>query len=159
MSRLSNLADAVHAELDDATVEKVIGRRKDGRHGQRRRVHWYSDGGDIDTGKRAGGAEISGGTKKEPTVWARYERLNCLIMAESVDSLDTLLDNMIVAIDHTVPNGSAIFEGYSWDYDEVAQRVPATELVFSVQWPVADEIKDLVVITDEGHICDFEETE
>lgn len=156
MSRLSRLSESVHAELDDSTVERVLERRREHRNGKRRRVQWYSDGGRIDKPSQAGGRETENGTVRQPAEWSRFERVTCHIMAENVDTLDTLLDNMIVAIDHTAPNGSVIFDGYSWDYDDVAQRIPATELVFEIQWPVSDAYRGLVVITDAEETCDFE---
>lgn len=159
MSRLENLAIAVHTELDDATVQRVMYRRRDGRHGQRRRIHWYSDGGDVRPADRAGAKAVDGDTNKIPQVWSRFERVACLVFAENVDTLDALIDNLIVAVDRTAPNGSVIFDGYTWDYDEVAQRIPMSELIFEVQWPVADEVKALTEITAEELTCEFEEEE
>ena len=155
MSRLSNLADAAHIALDDSSIEKVIGRRKDGRNTQRRRIHWYSEGGTLQSTTGAGPNTVDG--TKQPSVWERFERVACLVFAKSPDDLDDLLDNLIVAIDHTAPNGSVIFDGYTWDYGEVSQRVPMSELQFEIKWPIPDEIKTLTVITDEELTCDFEE--
>ena len=155
MSRLEDLSDAVHTLLDDSTVEQVVGRRKDGRHGKRRRIHWYSAGGIVQKNSRSGGTVD--GVEKSVVVWERLERVSCLVFAENVDTLDVLLDNLIAAIDNTAPNGSAIFDGYTWDYDEVAQRIPSSELQFEIKWPVRDEQKALTVITAEENTCDFEE--
>lgn len=156
MSRLSDFSAAVHTELNDATVERVNSRRRDGRHGKRRRIHWYSDGGAIDIASQAGGRETTSGTVREPAVWERLERVTCLVFAENEDSLDTLLDNLIVAISRVAANGSAIFDSYTWQYNEVAQRIPVSELTFDLKLPVVDEYSPLVVITDEEHDCIIE---
>lgn len=156
MSRLSDLADAVHTELDDATVEKVLYRRREGRNAKRRRVHWYAEGGRLEAPDQAGG-RLDGEGNRIATVWTRWERVACQVFAESVETVETLLENLIVSIDHVAPNGSAILQEYTWDYDQVAQRVPRVELIFEVNWPTRDEQKALVTITDEELTCEFEE--
>ena len=155
MSRLEDFATAVHAQLDDATVERVMYRRREHRHSQRRRIHWYTATSGLEGPRQSGGREES--TNRTPTAWERQERVVALIFAENFDTLDTLLDNLIVAVDRTYPNGSALRDAtYSFDWDNVNQRNPTAELEFMVKWPVADEIKGLTTITDEELTCDFE---
>lgn len=163
MSRLSNFATAVHANLADATVLQVVGQLNKGRNTQRRRVHWYREGGEIVPPHQAGG-RISDGDEatgtRAPAVWQREEQITCHVFAESEDTLDTLLDNLIVAIDRTAPNGSVIFGNYTWaatDKDEFAKRVPMVELQCVVKLPVLDEQKSLVEITAEELTCTIDE--
>lgn len=156
-TRLEAFSQTVHTALNDATVERVFSRRRDGRHGPRRRIHWYSNGGGLEAVSQAGGRETTSGTKREPAVWERIEEVECLVFAEDETNLELLLQNLIVSIDHTAPNGSAIFEGYSWEYDEVAKRVPLSRLVFKLKLPVVDETSPLTVITAEELTCVFEE--
>ena len=109
----------------------------------------------LEVPRQSGGREES--TNRTPTAWERQERVVALIFAENFDTLDTLLDNLIVAVDRTYPNGSALRDAtYSFDWDNVNQRNPTAELEFMVKWPVADEIKGLTTITDEELTCDFE---
>lgn len=157
MSRLESLADAVHVQLNDATVEKVIGERKDGRHGKRRRIHWYTSGGTYAQPSQSGGREIASGTQRAPAVWSRFANIVCRVHAESTATLDTLHDNLIVAISKVAANGGAVFDDYTHEYNEVAVRVPVDVVNFTIEWPVVDEVKPLVFITDEELTCKFEE--
>lgn len=60
MTRLEALAIAAHALLNDATVARVMMRVREGQHGQRRRVHWYRVGGEIEYPSQAGGRKDNG---------------------------------------------------------------------------------------------------
>ena len=156
MSRLQSLADAVHVQLNDPTVEQVVGERKDGRHGSRRRIHWYTSGGSYSAPMQAGGRETTAGTQREPAVWSRFADIVCRVHAENESTLDVLHDNLIVAISRVAANGGAIFSAYSHEYNEVAARVPVDVVNFTIEWPIVDEVKQLVFITDEELTCDFE---
>lgn len=156
MSRLSDLADAVHVTLDDSSVKKVIGKVNDGKHGPRRRIHWYHTGGVVQTVSQAGGRLTESDTVREPAVWERLGAIDCLVFAENDETAETLLDNLIVAISQTAPNGSAIFEDYVWQHDEIAQREPLATLRVLIKWPVVDEISPLTEITDEEHSCEID---
>ena len=159
MSRFSTFVDAVHITLNDATVQKVIGQKNEGRNRQRRRVHWYRVGGEVTVPRQAGGRETTGGTVREPAVWQREEEITCRIFAESEDTLDTLFDNVIVAIDNTARAYSIEFGDYTWtsDKDEFAKRIPMVELNMSLKLPVSDEQKTLVTITAEELTCEIDE--
>ena len=158
MSRLSSLADAVHANLDDPTVAKVLYETNRSTNRQRRRIHWYSEPSQVVPPRQAGGRTEQ--NNRSPAVWERQERVACLVFAESVDTLDTLLDNLIVAADHTVPNGSGMLEAtYDFDWVGVGKRIPSVRLEFMVKWPVLDEIKALTEITDVENTCEFMDDE
>lgn len=160
MSRFSNFVDAVHATLNDATVQKVIGDLNRGRNRQRRRVHWYREGGTCDVPDQGGGRETTGGTLREPAAWQRLEDITCHIFAESEDTLDTLLDNVIVAIDNTARAYSVILGDYTWEStakDEFSKRIPMVALSMSLKLPVSDEQKALVTITAEDLTCEIDE--
>lgn len=159
-TRLQKFVSEVEAQLNDSTVLFRIGKEDEGQHGKRRRVHWYREGGTIEAPSQAGG-RLNGDTdeatgSREPTAWERYERVTCGIFAESPATADTLLDNMIVAIDHTAPNGSVVWERYEWTENEIAQRVPLVRLVFSLKLPVVDEVKALTELTGEELTCQFD---
>lgn len=164
MSRLSALADAVHLLIDDATVLKVVGEQNKGRNLQRRRIHWYRVGGELTYASQAGGRVNAAGDDvtgtREPTVWMRLETVTCHLFAESEDTLETLLDAWIVALDNTAPNGGVIFTDYTWeasDKDEFAKRIPMIAASFVIKLPVVDSIGQLVEITDEELTCEFDE--
>jgi hypothetical protein len=158
MSRFSNFIDAVETELGDSTVKFVDSHPdRKGQHGPRRRIHWYLTGGTLEKAQRAGGTETGGGTAREPAVFMRYEKIAVTLFAEDVDSLDTLFDNLIVAIDHVAPNGGVLFsDSYDFIFDQYSKRIPIIEWSLDVKLPVVDEIKPLKVLTDEQHTCEYE---
>ena len=164
MSRIQTLADRVHARLNDATVKQVVGERNRGRNDQRRRIHWYRSSGEIISAKTAGGTVDSDGDdvtgQRVDSVWTRLEMVTCLVFAESEDSMETLLDNLITAIDQSERAPAVEWEGYEWSSttkDEFSKRIPMIELTFSIRLPVADAIKQLVEITDEELTCEIDE--
>jgi hypothetical protein len=146
MSRISDFVSAVATELDDDSVDFVIGKAKEGQHGQRRRVHWYRLGGEIEKNTRQGGTLTDTETTRTVAVWQREERIVARIFAESEDTIDVLLDNLIVAIDRTAGVSAFTKADYIWHENEIAQRAPMVELEFRLALPVADEITALVVI-------------
>jgi hypothetical protein len=146
MSRIRSFVDAVEAELDDETVAFVIGKVNEGKHGQRRRVHWYRMGGEIVPTERQGGTMTDGETTRTVSAWTRAERIVVHIFAENTDTVETLLDNLIVAIDHAAGVSAFTRAEYLWQENELAQRVPMVELEFRLALPVADEITTLVII-------------
>jgi hypothetical protein len=146
MSRISSFVTAVATELDDGTVAFVIGKVNEGKHGQRRRVHWYRMGGEIEPSTRQGGTMTDGETTRTVSAWQRTERIVARIFAESEDTVETLLDNLIVAIDHAAGVSAFTRAEYLWQENEIAQRAPMIELEFRLSLPVADEISTLVTI-------------
>ncbi len=147
MTRLEALATAAHALLNDATVARVMMRVREGQHGQRRRVHWYRVGGEIEYPSQAGGRKNTADTERVPCVWERRELVECVIFAESEDTVEALLESLVTAIDKTAPNGAVAWEGYEWQENEIAQRVPLVRLNFRMRLPVPDEIKPLTELT------------
>lgn len=150
LSRFGRFVAEVEANLADTTVEFQLGRAREGEHGIRRRVMMYRAGGLILAPKRAGGAMVGGeGGVRIPTIYDRHESVDVVLHAESEESLDQLLDNMINAIDKVAPNGGINWENYEWNENEIAQRVPQVRLRFAVKLPVAEEIRPLTIITAE----------
>jgi hypothetical protein len=158
MSRISDFVAAVAIELDDDSVEFVIGKAKEGQHGQRRRVHWYRTEGDIDKNTRSGGTMTDTETTRTVAVWQREEMQLVRIFAESETTAETLLDNLVVAIDRTAGVSAVKWERYSWRENEIAQRGPMIELEFRLALPVADEITTLVVIEAVDTTTEFVES-
>lgn len=158
MSRFLSFVDAVEAKLNDPTVKFVDGHpARTGQHGQRRRVHWYLVGGTVEPTEQAGGrTPTEGGTTREPSVHSRHEDIDVVVFAESVDNVDTLFDNLIVAIDRTAPNSGVEFSSYEFDYDQYSKRVPTIRFTITTKLPVVDEISPLTEITDEEHTCEYE---
>lgn len=146
MTRLEAFAIAAHTLLNDATVARVMGRVREGQHGPRRRIHWYRVGGEIESPSQAGGRKNTAVTERIPCVWERLELVECVIFAESGDTVESLLELAITAIDKTAPNGAVGWEGYEWLENEIAQRVPLVRLSFRVKLPIPDEIKPLTIL-------------
>ena len=121
MSRISAFATAVHATLADATVQEVVGQKNKGRNRQRRRVHWYRQGGTIEPPHQAGGRipedETEATGNRQPTIWQRQEEIVCHIFAESEDTLEILLDNWIVALDKYGPQRRGRVRGLHLERD------------------------------------------
>lgn len=164
MSRFSTFVDDVHTRLNDATVQKVIGDKERGRNRQRRRLHWYRTGGEIVPSRTAGGTVESAGDDitgtRTPSVKTRMEDILCRVFAESEDTLDTLLDNVIVAINQTAREPAVEWGEYTWEAtqkDEFAKRIPMVELQFALRLPVADEQRSLTQITAELLTCEIDE--
>jgi hypothetical protein len=158
MSRISAFVAAVETELDDSTVDFVIGLAKEGQHGQRRRVHWYRIGGQIDKNTRQGGTLTDTETTRTVAVWQREELIRVRVFAESESTIDTLLDNIITAIDRTAGVSAVTWGDYLWHENEIAQRIPMVELEFRLALPVPDEITTLVVIEDVDTTTEFVES-
>jgi hypothetical protein len=158
MSRISAFVAAVATELDDETVDFVIGKANEGKHGQRRRVHWYRDGGEIEKTNRKGGTMTGAETTRTVSVWTRQERIRVCVFAESETTIETLLDNLIVAIDRTAGVSAFTQAAYIWHENEIAQRVPMVELEFRLSLPVLDEITTLVVIDEVDTTVEFVES-
>jgi hypothetical protein len=95
------------------------------------------------------GTEGQPGSSRVDVVWHREENCTFRIFAESETTLDTLLDNLIVAIDRSRPNGDITWGPYTWQENEIAQNTPMVALQFSTTLPVADEIYPLVTIQSE----------
>jgi hypothetical protein len=146
MSRFTAFVAAVETELGDSTVAFVLGKANEGKHGQRRRAHWYRLGGEIEKSTRQGGTLTDDDTTRTVSVWQRSERIVIRIFAESETTVETLLDNLIVAIDRTAGVAAVGWEQYLWHENEIGQRVPMIDLEFRLALPVADEITALVVI-------------
>lgn len=155
MSRLSDFADSVHVALNDATVEKVIGQKNGNRHGKRRRLHWYRISGQIVPARQTGGTEENG--NRSPTELTRLETVQCNVFAETEDTLDVLIDNVIAAIQGDAPGGSVQWGDYTWAHDEYAKRGVMVPLTFEIRLPVLSEQKALVTITDEDLTCEIDE--
>lgn len=158
MSRVSDFVDAVEAQLADATVLFEIGLKNEGKHGQRRRVHWYRVGGEIEQNDRKGGKLTDGETTRTVSVWRRLELVRMCVFAESETTIDTLLDNLIVAVDRAAGVNAVRWEQYIWHENEHAQRIPMVELEFRLALPVADEISTLVFISAVENTVEFVES-
>lgn len=157
MSRFSDFVDKIENELNDSSVKFVKSSPdRAGQHGPRRRIHFYLSGGDIEKTSQAGGRIVDGYQVRAPVVYERLERIEIVVFAENQDTLDVLIDNLINAIDHSSPNGGVLFSSYEYDYDQYSKRIPIIRMVVEVKLPVTDEQKDLVIITDESHICRFD---
>jgi len=157
-TRLKAFVDLVETEMNDATVQFVIGKAKEGKHGKRRRLHWYREGGDVESASQQGGRVETGGDEatgtRAPTVWERQELISCGIFAESAASADTLLDNTIAAIGKTAGPSIRLLN-YEWQENEIAQRVPLCFLRMSLILPVPEEQKALTEITATENTCEI----
>lgn len=157
MSRASDFVAAVETLLADSTVSFVVGLKNEGKHGPRRRVHWYRVGGEIEESTRKGGTLTDGDTSRTVSVWQRTERMRMVVFAESETTVETLLDNLIVAVDRAAGVNAVKWEQYLWHENEIAQRIPMVELEFRLALPVADEISTLVFISAVENTVEFVE--
>lgn len=163
---MTNFAASIEAELNDPSVAFIVAGnlKNEGLNHQRRRVHCYRLGGTIEAPERAGGTVVEthpleadanifdAGKSRVPTVWNRREHIELRIFAESEETLDVLLDNIITAIDRSAPNGGIEWEEYTWIENEIGQRQPMIPLRLWAMFPVAEEIKKLTILAAE----DFE---
>ncbi len=158
MSRLSAFVAAVAVELDDSSVEFVIGKKNEGKHGQRRRVHWYYNvGGEIEENTRQGGTKTDDDTTRTVSVWQRSEAVLVRAFAESEDTIETLFENLITAIDRAAGVQAVTWGPYTWHENEIGQRVPMIDLEFRLALPVPDEITTLVTIAAVSTTTEFED--
>lgn len=158
MSRVSSFVAAVQTELDDSSVAFVIGKKNEGKHGQRRRVHWYYGlGGEIEQNQRKGGTLTDDDATRTVSVWQRSEIIRVRAFAENEDTLEALFENLITAIDRAAGVNAVDWQGYDWHEEEIAQRIPMIQLEFRLALPVADEISTLVTITAVENTVEFED--
>lgn len=154
MSRFSDFVDAVHAELDDSTVLKLIGKKNEQKHAQQRRIIWMRDGGRVEPAEQAGGREENG--NRTVSVKTRYERIEVHLLAESEDTLDTLFDNWIAALDAVATNSVVWEDDYLWTEEDHTSRQPMVVTTIYKKLPVAEERKPLVTITNQSHTCEID---
>ena len=156
MTRLQTFVDEVALVLSDPTVTMYAEEKQDGRNQGRRKVRWYHPGGGVEMTSQAGGRLSAGDTKRSPAVWQRLSDIEAHITAESADTLELLLDNLIVACDQSRPNGSVKIDRYDWTYNEAGQRVPEAILYMRLTLPVADEQRVLTTINHEEKTYELE---
>ena len=154
MSRLETFIAEVAAILNDPTVAMYAEKLQDGTNKQRRKVKWYHPGGRLELTNQSGGRTSTVG--RTVAVWQRVADIQAKVSAENVDTLDVLLDNLVVACDQARPNGSVIMERYDWVYNERGQRTPEASLFMSLVLPIADEQKQLTEILAEDETCEIE---
>lgn len=157
MNRFQKFADAVHAQLDDATVEQLVGRANAKKHTQRRRIIWMRVGGRVIQSRQSGGQKDGEGNRVD-SILTRQERISVQIFAESEDTLDTLVDNFIAAVSQVSPSINWE-QGYEWSEAEVSERQPFVEFTIYKKLPVPDKQQELITITSEQHDCVLEPTE
>ena len=159
-TRLEAFGAEVEAELNDPTVKFVYALINEGKHGQRRRIHWYREGGQIVAPDMFGGRiEQPGNTAtgiRSPALWMRLETVRCDIFAEDDETVETLFDLLIVAINNAVGEGSIDWQGYEWRENEIAQRIPMIILRFTAAMPVREEQKQLREIEGVEDTCELE---
>jgi hypothetical protein len=155
MSRLQTFAGEVAAILDDSTVLMVYEKKEDGTNRRRRKVKWYHSGGRLERVSQAGGRLSDSNGNRTVAVWQRVADIEAKVSAENVDTLETLMDNLVSACEQARPNGSVEMERYDWVYSEIGQRTPEATIFMSLILPIADEIKALTEITDEEENCEF----
>lgn len=146
MSRFTDLIDTFETEFNDSSVTFVVGNENKRRRGSRRRIHFYRTGGPIVTHSRTGGTKV--GIERVTCSFERRGVIEAHIFAESDDTSETILDNLIATIYRTLELGFE-FLGYDWDDDQVNQRGPYIILRFSVAHPVPNENSELVTLTGE----------
>lgn len=145
MSRFTDLIQSIETELNDSTVDFVVGNDQQRKRGQRRRIHWYRRGGPITSAKRTGGGDI-GGTRRVATPWQREGVIEAHIFSENDDTTEQLTDNLISAIFNTNNTGVTFFD-FEWDDDQINQRSCYCIVRFSINTPVTVESLPLVFIT------------
>lgn len=161
--RYEDFADAVHVEINDASVAKIYGKAMQNTNRQRRRIMWYAPDGEIDSPSQAGGRidPNDGEEARSPAVLERQERIVCKVFAESRDTTEQLLEILLVAISKTAANNGAMLAdartSYEFEDDQVSKRTPHYVLTFPIRFPVRDEVKALVTITDEELFCEIDE--
>ena len=159
MSRLQAFADGVETVLDDDSVEFRVWQINEGKHGKRRRVHWYSLGGAVVapaqlSGRQPGDVNNPTGTR-DPALWNRIEQIQCVIFGEDETTTEQLMENLFRAISSTAGDGAVEWSGYTWEVNQVARRIPMIRLNFGLRWPVTEETKQLVEIKAVNNQCEY----
>ena len=154
MSRLETFVAEVAAKLNDSSVLMLTEEKHDGRNLQRRKVRWEHSGGDYELTEQSGGRPETGA--RTVAVWQRMANIEAKVTAENVDTLETLMDNLVVACDQSRPHSSVIMDRYEWVYNEAGQRTPEASIFMRLVLPIADEQKQLTEIFYEEETIELE---
>lgn len=158
MSRLQGFVSAVETALDDGTVGFRVNQVNKGKHGKKRRVHWYGEGGTIEAPAQTSGRNSDGDPSngvREPDLWDRIEQIQCVIFAEDETTIELLMENLLRVISNTAGDGAVEWNGYEWELDQIDRRIPLIRLRFGLRWPVTEETSQLRPITDVENQCEI----
>lgn len=162
MTRLEEVATAVHALLDEGAVEpNEIGIAHDAvalqQHQKQRRIVWLTTGGAIEPPRQAGGRVPSDGTAARVRLCkVRVERVEAHIFAETRELTEILLDNVIAALTHVLE--LVEMPSYDWETEvtERAGKVLRSQhcvLHFLLRLPVPDQIRELRTVAGIEDVC------
>lgn len=147
--RIDKFAADVHAKLNDPTVVYVRGRNGLQAHDVLRRAVWIVDGGSVGeaTPGRAGRKDTSS-TTGTVAPYDRRDNVQIHLFADTDDNLETLFENMIVALNRT---NSRCRPTYRFTTEEPggagrALRAEKCVLTFPLAMPMIEEISMLTPI-------------
>lgn len=157
-TRLGSLAERVHNQLADATVEELHGRASLKDHNGQRRIHWLAPTGILGAPSQAGGRFAEGETtQRKPAAKTREQDIECHIFAEDVETIETLLDNFVAAMHLAgVQFERGRYRSPTQEDATLAGLVNWTEwiiLTFVVKWPVVAEIQPLRKVLSVQDVC------
>jgi hypothetical protein len=157
-SRFELFSERVHAQLNDPTVVRLVGRKNLAAHEQARRIVWIHAPSTVDRPSQAGGKVVGSSTTgtRQQAVWMRLENAEVHVFAETEELVDQLFDNVLAAIDLAIPR--VRLDGYVWVTEQEGQAgltlwQPAIMFRCAFRLPVMDERKQLAPITAQEHEC------
>lgn len=147
-TRLAALAERVHSQLGDTTVEQHHERPSLAEQGGTRRVHWITPGGTVVAPRQSGGRQPDGNTaERKPACKTRDADVELHIFAEDSEATERLHDNMIAAICMSL--GRVEMGRYRWvtqEDVELAGLVNRSEYIvqlMTLSMPVVEEIQKM----------------
>jgi hypothetical protein len=163
MSIFGGIVDSIHAKLNDATVKKLLGRKALSEHQQQRRIVWIRRPSPVVNPQNVGGKLTASTTQRTRTAYVIEQAIEANIYAESEDTLEVLVGNLLAAISLVLgPRAQKMV--VDWETETDAPGVAKGHLVrgckalllLSIAVPVTDEIAELVTIEEQGHDGNFE---
>lgn len=166
MSGLELVTVEVHRQLNDPTVARVFGAKGLSQHGQPRRVVWVRTQSPIESPKQAGGRQQGQqgqqGEQPKPQQGSRWrlarvrvQTVDAHIYGEHDGAIDSILKNVIAAVERAWPQVTYIFEDWPQDTEANANltHYPKAVLRMQLRITVADEVQPLRPVVGEEHEC------
>lgn len=163
-SRLEGITLEVHKTLANPSVTHAWGAFALKNHPESiRRVVWVRAQSPIETPRQAGGrlqgvpdgATTERGGARVRLCRIRVQTVDAHIHGEDEGAVDALLDDLLAAIEQTIPQVDYVLEDWPLENEAAASitRYPKAIIRLRIRLAVADEAKRLQSVLGEAHGC------
>lgn len=170
-SRIEKIINEIHVSLNDASIEKVIGRLACQEQHGGPSVSWIPVGGNVAPPKNIGGKLLAAGEGQGPTAERQNQiaTRSCAVEAycwggnglgelEAMEATEQIVHNVIAAVNVAIGKTAITLRGERWITQEAKRggwlvdgQLCALDFVFQI--PVIGEVSPLTTITGVLRAC------